>query len=64
MESMSKAIDYYPLQNTWLRLWVDILDVVKKSATDAFKTASKKPIQKPVASIGNLVWNKIAQKIT
>ena len=39
-----------------------LLDSVKKSTTDAIKTASKRAIQKTAAT-GDLVGNKIADKI-
>ena len=42
-----------------------LLDHVKQSATNAFKTASKRVIQKKTAeAIGDLIGNKIANKIT
>ena len=41
-----------------------IVDIAKKSATDAIKTASKRIIQKTVQATGDLVGNKIADKIT
>ena len=40
------------------------LDHTKQSATDAFKTASKRAIQKTAETTGDLVCNKIANKIT
>ena len=40
-----------------------LLDHAKQSATDAFKTASKKAIQKIAEAIGYLTGNKIANKI-
>ena len=36
----------------------------KKSATDAFKIASKRAVQKTAEATGDLVGNKIADKIT
>ena len=36
----------------------------KKSATDAVKTASKREIQKTAEATGDLIGNKIADKIT
>ena len=41
-----------------------LVDTAKKSATDAIKTASKRAIQKTAEATGNLVDNKIADKIT
>ena len=40
------------------------LDSVKKSTTDAIKTASKRAIQKTAEATGDLIGNKIADKIT
>ena len=39
-------------------------DSAKKSATDAFKIASKRAIQKTAQATGDLIDNKIADKIT
>ena len=41
-----------------------IIDTAKKSATDAIKTASQRAIQKTAETSGDLVGNKIADKIT
>ena len=41
-----------------------LLDHAKKSATDVFKTSSKRVIQKMAEGTGNLIDNKIANKIT
>ena len=41
-----------------------LADSAKKSATDAFKIASKRAIQKVAEATGDLVDNKIADKIT
>ena len=41
-----------------------LLDSAKKSTTDAIKTASKRAIQKIAEATGDLVGNKIADKIT
>ena len=41
-----------------------LVDTPKKSATDAIKTASKRVIQKTAEATGDLVGNKIADKIT
>ena len=40
-----------------------LADTAKKSATDAIKTASKRAIQKTTEAAGDLVDNKIADKI-
>ena len=41
-----------------------LLDSAKKSTTDAIKTASKRAIQKIEEATGDLIGNKIADKIT
>ena len=41
-----------------------LLDSAKKSTTDAIKTASKRAIQKTAEGTGDLIGNKIADKIT
>ena len=41
-----------------------LLDSTKKSTTDAIKTASKRAIQKTTEATGDLMDNKIADKIT
>ena len=41
-----------------------LLDSAKKSTTDAIKTASKRVIQKTADATGDLIRNKIADKIT
>ena len=41
-----------------------LVDTAKKSATDAIKTASKRAIQTTAEATGDLVGNKIADKIT
>ena len=41
-----------------------LLDSAKKSAIDAIKTASKRAIQKTVEASGDLINNKITDKIT
>ena len=41
-----------------------LLDSAKKSTTDAIKTASKRPIQKTAEATGDLIGNKVADKIT
>ena len=40
------------------------LDYARESATDAFETASKRAIQKTAEATGDLVGNKIADRIT
>ena len=39
-------------------------DQAKQSATDAFKTTSKRAIQKTSEATGNVIGNKIGNKIT
>ena len=41
-----------------------LLDSAKKSATDAIKTASNRAIQIAAKATGDLIGNKIADKIT
>ena len=41
-----------------------LLDIAKKSTTDGIKTASKRVIQKTAEATGDLIGNKIADKIT
>ena len=41
-----------------------LLDSAKKSTTDAIKTASKRAIQKTAEATGDLIGNKIIDKIT
>ena len=41
-----------------------LLDSAKKSTTDAIKTPSKRAIQKTAEATGDLIGNKIADKIT
>ena len=42
----------------------ELLDSAEKSATDVIKTASKRVIQKTAEATGDLIGNKIADKIT
>ena len=41
-----------------------LVDSAKKFATDAIKIASKRAIQKTAGATGDLIGNKIAEKIT
>ena len=41
-----------------------LVNTAKKSTTDAIKTASKRAIQKTAEATGDLIGNKIADKIT
>ena len=42
----------------------NVLIVLKKSTTEAIKTASKRAIQKTAEATGDLIGNKITDKIT
>ena len=42
----------------------NLLDSAKKSTTDVIKTASKRAIQETAEATGDLIGNKIADKIT
>ena len=42
----------------------EFLDHAKQSTTDAFKTASKRPISKTAKITGDLIGNKTANRIT
>ena len=62
-------MDFCPLLKTWVKVSVinmlkNFLIVLKKSTTDAIKTASKRAIQKTAEATGDLIVNKIAHKIT
>ena len=55
------------LRNFWPYIFKynqKLLDSAKKSTTDAIKTASKRTIQKRAEATGDLIDNKIADKIT
>ena len=57
------------IQLKLLKAWTisiakNFLIVLKKYLTDAIKTASKRTIQKAAETIGDLIGNKIADKIT
>ena len=41
-----------------------LVDSAKKSTTDAIKTTSERAILKPAEATGDLIGNKIADKIT
>ena len=58
-------MDLYLLLEVWvINMEKKIVDAAKKSATDAVKTASKRKIQKTVEAIGELIGNKIADKLS
>ena len=46
------------------KTWAKLLDSAKKSPTDAIKAAPKRAIQKTAEATGDLISNKIADKIT
>ena len=61
-------MDFYPLQKILAKTEVisivkNLLTVLKKSATDAIKTASNRAIQKTAEATEDLIGNKIADKI-
>ena len=41
-----------------------LMDTATKKGMDAAKTASKRVVQKTAEATGDLIWNKIANKIT
>ena len=55
-KSIGKSLSYKYCQK--------LLDSAKKPTTDAIKTASKRVIQKTAEATGDLIGNKIADKIT
>ena len=63
-KNMDKKIGQNISQNLSSKYSQKPIDYAKQSSTDAFKTASKKAIQKSVEAIGDLISNKTADKIT
>ena len=62
-------MDFCLLLKTWVKFLSTKygqkrLDSTKKSTTDTIKTASKTAIQKAAEATGDLIVNKIADKIT
>ena len=62
-------MDFYPLLKTWVEVLVinmakKLFDSAKKSTADAIKTASKGAILNTAEATGDLIGNKIAEKIT
>ena len=55
---------FYPLLEVLVHMQLKLLKHEQKSATDAIKTASKGAIQKTEKATGDLIGNKIADKIT
>ena len=63
-KNMGKNIGKNITKNLSSKYNQKILDHAKQSATDAIKTASKWAIQKIEEATGDLIGNKIADKIT
>ena len=63
-KNMSKNTGKNISKNLSCKYSQKLIDHAKQSATDAFKTASKRAIQKTVETAGNLNGNKIVYKIT
>ena len=61
---MSRNIGKNKSKNVGSKYSQKLLDDGKQSATDALKTASKKAIQQIEEATGNLIGNKIADRIT
>ena len=61
---MGKNIDKSMRKNLRGKNSQRLLDHAKQSATDVFKTASKRAIQKTAKAAGDLIGNKIANRIT
>ena len=60
---MSKNIGKNIRKNVSGKYSQELLDHVKQSAADAFKTTSKRAIQKTAETAGDLKCNKIVNKI-
>ena len=60
---MGKNIDKSIRKNLRGKNSQRLLDHAKQSATDVFKTASKRAIQKTAKAAGDLIGNKIANRI-
>ena len=61
---MGKSIGKNISKNVSGKYSQKLLDHGKQSATDALKTSSKRVIQKTAAAAGDLLGNKVANKIT
>ena len=61
---LSRNIGQNRSKNLIRRYSQKLLDHAKQSTTDAFKTSSKRLIQKPEYATGDLIGNKIANKIS
>ena len=68
LDDMQKDMDFCLLRKTGKNLSNEygqkLFDSAKKSTTDVIKTASKRAILKTAEATGDLVGNKIADKIT
>ena len=63
-KNMGKNIDKNISKNLRGKYNQKLLDHAKKSATDALETTSKRAIQKTAEASGDLIGNKIANRIT
>ena len=63
-KNMGKNIGKNMSKNLSGKYSLKLLDHAKKSATDALKTSSKRIIQKTAEATGDLICNKIANRIT
>ena len=63
-KNMGKCIGKNISKNLSSKYSQKLLDHAKQSATDAFETTSKRVIQKEAEATGDLIGNKIANRIT
>ena len=63
-KNMSKNIGKYLSRNLSSKYRQKVLDHAKQSATDTLETPSKRVIQKRAEATGDLIGNKITDKIT
>ena len=63
-KNTGKYIGKYISRNISRKYRQKVLDHAKQSATDAFKTDSKRAIQKTAEATGDLIGKKTADKIT
>ena len=63
-KNMSKCIRKNTSRNLISKYSQKLIDHAKQSATDALQTVSKTAIQKTAEATGDLIGNKIADKIT
>ena len=64
LKNMGKSISKYISSNLSGKHSQKLIDHARKSATDALKTSSKRVIQKTAEANGDLIGNKIADRIT